>query len=407
MKKYLFFLVFFIVSASIALNALEPIFIPVKIDGPVHDPDNDTFWYGPFNEGHSVLDVNGDGTLDITCGANWYEGPDWIKHEGFRDKDVVCEFPLDVNKDGRMDIVSGGWFENGICWYENPGKTGVKWKTTKIMTQKSTEGLVVKDIDNDGDQDILINHWANEPDQQLTWLELLDDKPEFRVHLLGNKGNTHGGGVGDINGDGRKDIVTSAGWYEAPQEPAEGEWIYHGEFQLPVYPEQEASLGIIVFDINGDGLNDFIYGNGHGYGLFWVEQQRGGKWTTHTIEDSFGQFHTLVLADVDQNGIPDLVTGKRLRGHDGHDKSSFDPLFVFWYEINGGEFKRHVLYYNHLPWYKNMELKKTPPNYAIGGGTNITVKDLNKDGLVDIVCSGKSGLYLFLNRGLPPTPRLE
>jgi hypothetical protein len=64
-----------------------------------------------------------------------------------------------------------------------------------------------------------------------------------------------------------------------------------------------------------------------------------------------GQFHTLVLADVNQDGRLDLVTGKRLRGHGGNDPSSFDPLGVFWFEIQGGAFLSHVLSYNHLPYY--------------------------------------------------------
>ena len=59
------------------LPAGEPIFVPVKIDGPVHDPPNASWWFGPFNESASVLDADGDGDLDITCGKNWYEAPYW------------------------------------------------------------------------------------------------------------------------------------------------------------------------------------------------------------------------------------------------------------------------------------------------------------------------------------------
>ena len=54
-----------------------------------------------------------------------------------------------------------------------------------------------------------------------------------------------------------------------------------------------------------------------------------------------------------------------------------------------------------------MEYSSIAPNAAIGAGVNISVRDLTGDGLVDIVCSGKSGLYLFVNRGLPPTDKLE
>jgi hypothetical protein len=405
MKHYL---CVFILSWLAAGNtfSLEPIFIPLKIDGPVHDPANGTFWYGPFNEGHAVLDINNDGILDIACGPNWYEGPKWVKHAGFRGDKIVCEYPVDVDKDGFMDIVSGGWLENGVYWYRNPGAAGDEWKTMAIAEQKNTEGIIVKDIDGDGDLDILINHYAPDPNQGITWYEL-QDKGGCLAHRIGTKGDTHGGGVGDVNGDGRNDIVTSAGWYESPKHPAEEQWKFHAEYQLPVYPELEPGLEMVVTDVDRDGRNDIIYGHGHGYGLFWLKQMGNGKWEKKVVEDSFGQFHMLVLADINQDNVLELVTGKRLRGHDDADPSTFDPLFIFWYEINGGEFKRHVLSFNNVPWYKGMEYKSIVPNFAVGAGMNITVRDINGDGLVDLVCSGKSGLYLFLNRGLPPTKPMQ
>ena len=138
-------LVTVLVAAPAALRAAEPIFVPVKIDGPVHDPKNHTYWYGPFCECVSVADVNGDGKLDLVCGRNWYEPPDWKKHENFRDgaetngpeTDDNSEFALDVNRDGKMDVVSSGWMKmKGAFWYENPGpaglKAGVKWKARRI-----------------------------------------------------------------------------------------------------------------------------------------------------------------------------------------------------------------------------------------------------------------------------------
>jgi hypothetical protein len=162
-------------------------------------------------------------------------------------------------------------------------------------------------------------------------------------------------------------------------------------------------------------MNDVIYGHGHSYGLYWLEQSAAAAatadasrtFTEHEIADLPGQFHTLVLADVNQDGKLDLVTGKRLRGHEGNDDSSFDPLGVFWFDIQGGKFVSHVLSYNHLANYPGKEERNPPPNCAIGTGMNILVADLNKDGKVDIVVAGKSGLYLFENRGLPPTKRMD
>jgi hypothetical protein len=415
--------------ASAAASGKEPIFVPIKIDGPVHDPAKDSTWHGPFSEGSAVFDVDGDGAVDITCGANWYQGPEWKKHEGFRPSASVhgefvnnCgEYPLDVNGDGKKDLISAGWMRNGVYWYENPGKAGEPWKETKILDSDFTEGLIVEDIDGDGDEDVLPNHWGPKDGQAVTWIEN-QGGAKFAPRPVGKEGDVHGIGLGDVNGDGRKDIVTPRGWWEAPADRAGGKWTFHADYKL----RHEGGIRMPVIDVNGDGKNDIIYGHGHNYGLGWLEQgaapeaASGGSggggaapaaggltFRDHEIEDSAGQFHTLVLADVDQDGKLDLVTGKRLRGHGGDDPSSFDPLGVYWYDIQGGKFAKRVLSYNHIVRYEGKETRNPAPNFAIGTGMNINVADVNKDGKVDIVVGGKSGLYLFENRGLPPTARMD
>jgi hypothetical protein len=410
---------------AIRLPAAEPVFVPIKIDGPVHDPARGTFWYGPFSEGAAVLDVNGDGRLDITCGTSWYEAPDWKEHEGFRAHATVVnrefmnncgEYAVDVNGDGRKDIVSAGWHLDGVYWYENPGKPGVEWKAMRIAASDFTEALVVEDLDGDGDEDVLLNHWGPKEGQAVTWLEN-GGGGKFEMRLVGKEGDRHGIGLGDVNGDGRKDIVTPDGWWEAPADRAGGKWTFHADWRL----RHEAGIRMLVIDVNADGTNDIIYGHGHDYGLAWLEQAAtaagggGGEagaagrrtFEEHVIEDGLAQFHTLVLADVNQDGKVDLVTGKRLRGHAGDDPGSFDPLGLYWYDIQGGKFVRHVLAYNHLFRYEGKEERNPPPNGAIGTGMNLNVVDVGGDGLVDIVVGGKSGLYLLENRGRPPTRRMD
>jgi len=60
-------------------------FIRVKIDGPVHDPARHTYWFGPFAECASILDIDGDGKLDIAAGRNYYIAPGWKKYSDYRD----------------------------------------------------------------------------------------------------------------------------------------------------------------------------------------------------------------------------------------------------------------------------------------------------------------------------------
>lgn len=401
---------------TVLLAAAEPLMIPVRVDGPVHNPARHTFWYGPFSECASVLDADGDGDLDIAAGKNWYENQAgrWVRHSSFREgadrngpeTDNNSEFSMDVNRDGRPDVVASGWmFMRGVFWYENPGRKGVPWKAARIHSAKNNEGVIHGDIDGDGDDDILVNHWALAPGQGMTWLEHLDRAPWMKEHVIGTQGEVHGNGLGDINGDGRTDIVTPVGWYEAPPRPAEQAWTFHADYKF----QGAASHPILVHDVNEDGRADIIIGNAHAHGLAWLEQKAAGgqrSFVEHWVERDFGGFHTMALGDLNGDGKPDLVTGKRLFPHHGRDVGEFEPLFVFWYDIQGGRFVRHVLSYNHTPWYPEFFSMNAPPTGAIGIGMKVNVADMDRDGRNDVVCAGKSGLFVFYNKGSMPSPRV-
>ena len=93
----------------------------------------------------------------------------------------------------------------------------------------------------------------------------------------------------------RPDILTAKGWFEAPANPRAGTWTFHPDFQL--LPPRGQCSPIYAHDVNGDGKKDVVYGAGHQYGVFWLENL-GGKWKTHTIDDSWSQAHAVTLADL-------------------------------------------------------------------------------------------------------------
>ena len=91
----------------------------------------------------------------------------------------------------------------------------------------------------------------------------------FKSMSVSPRAYGHGIGAGDVNKDGRNDIVTPLGWLEAPPDPRRSEWRFHEDFKLGEH------LIYFVIDLNEDGLPDLLTGMAHGYGIFWMEQRPG------------------------------------------------------------------------------------------------------------------------------------
>ncbi len=338
------------------------------------------------SESCAVADVNGDGKPDIISGENWYEGPRWKKHH-FRDLpysnyyvDNFSDLPVDVNGDGRVDIVSCSWFAHRLLWFENPGREGAAWREHSMETRWPVEFAFLVDLDNDGRKREVLPEFGDEK-APLTWYEIRGG--EYVAHVVSDRSYGHGIGAGDVNGDGRTDILTPRGWLEAPKDPRAGQWKWHGDWDLG------ATGFIYVLDVNGDGKNDIVTSLAHDSGIFWMEQGEGGKWTKHTIDDSWSQAHAMTMVDLNGDGRMDFVTGKRFWAHNGHDPGGREPLGVYWYEyLPAAEKGKPVEWVRHVVDYGG----------RTGGGMQIPVMDLDGDGDLDFVVAGKSGLFLFENK---------
>ena len=333
------------------------------------------------SETAAFADINGDGRLDIVSGEYWYEAPRWVKHK-FRELnftenyiDNFSDLPLDVNNDGRIDIVSCSWFGKSLNWFEHPSSPNAMWTEHAIETEYNVEFTFLVDIENSGKARDVLPEFGNAK-APLAWYEPKDGG--FIKHAISDRSYGHGIGAGDVNGDGRTDILTPKGWFEAPPDPRSGKWTFHPDWDLE-------GLGFMhVVDVNGDGRPDILTSKAHDYGVFWMEHGADGKWTQHMIDDSWSQPHSTVLVDFD--GRKGLLTGKRYMAHNGRDPGEREPLGVYWYEFPDPAHGRNA-------WVRHVIDYST----RTGGGIQISTADFDKDGDLDFVVGGKSGLYLFEN----------
>jgi hypothetical protein len=369
----------------------------------------------------AVADVNHDGNMDIIAGPYYWLGPDFkVRKEIYSPASYnpTSQYPLpsmvslayDFTGDGWPDVlVMSGNAGNGVgTLYVNPKGESRHWDHYVVLPHVGNEETLMKDIDGDGKPEIihaLANQLAySKPDPAnptRPWITTIISEPGPWGANIG-----HGLGVGDINGDGRMDFINTYGWWEQPA-PGSGQklWTYHPQ----AFGRWGASQGgaggaeLAVYDVNGDGLPDVVGPmEGHGYGLAWWEQKRdNGKITfvTHVIMDNFltknagdvtfTEPHAAAFADMNGDGILDMVTGKRSMSHFGYtDPDPFGPAVLYVYTVKrnpkapgGAEFVPELIHNRS------------------GVGSHMVVTDLNGDGKPDIVTSQIYGTFVFLNEG--------
>jgi hypothetical protein len=359
-----------------------------------------------YAEGAHFADFNKDGKLDIVAGPFWFEGPDFTKQHVIREpktfdpnsySDNFLTYTGDFNGDGWSDVMAMPWPGEKGYWYENPQGKDEPWKKHLVHPTMDNESPMMGDLDGDGKWEAIFNangtfgFAAPDPAKPTEPWPFTPVTPKG-----GYQRYTHGVGIGDINGDGKMDLIEGGGWWEQPANWKKGDLFVKHPFKFA-----DAAAQMLATDLDGDGLTDVITSwHCHQYGLIWWKQVKSAKGEI-TFEQRIilppkpdvkapdlriSQLHALKLIDMNNDGLPDVLTGKRFWSHGPKGDVEPDaPAVIYWFELKrdkdkGASFVPHMIDDNS------------------GVGTQVEAADLNGDKLPDPIVCNKKGIFVFLSQ---------
>ena len=368
----------------------------------------------------AAADFDRDGNMDIVSGPFIFMGPDFTRKRefylalatrpGVDFSSNWLEFAGDFTGDGWPDVLLAS--TSGTILYANPQGEARRWDSYRnVIPPAATvaEVSVMKDVDGDGKPDLVYMSGG-----AIRWARPDPEKPTgpWLSTQVGDQGTyvAHGIGAGDINGDGKIDILNAYGWWENPGKADSPMWKYHPQaFGRQNGRGAPGGADMCVYDANGDGMNDVVTVlQAHVFGIAWYEQKKDStgsiSFVQHMISDdfasknaggvTFSEPHGSTCADMDGDRIPDFVVGKRFYSHQ-ESTTDPDPLGA------------PVLYSYRTVRNRNApggaEFVPELVHNASGAGSQILALDLNKDGVNDIVTSGELGAFVFFGKPRAPS----
>jgi len=362
-----------------------------------------------FGEGAAFGDLDGDGANDVVSGPYWYAGPDFVERfelyepkpfDPLRYSDFFFAWTRDLDGDDDLDVMCVAFPGKEAFWLENEGdarKAG-HWPRHRVFDSVNGESPWYADVVGDEEPELVFLSGgrigyarpdATDPREPWTFTAVTDVVQEGPF--------VHGLGVGDVDGDGRADVLWRGGWFRQPPGQAGGAWERH-DFDFARGGHGGAQM--LVMDVDGDGDSDVVTSrNAHGVGLSWFEQTQPGAFAEHVVMDAdpkdnprgwrVTELHALDAADVDGDGVLDVVTGKRYWAHGPTGSpGAGDPADLMWFRVKRERSPGGVV----------VELVPHSIDCDSGVGTQVTTGDVDGDGRTDVVVGNKQGTHLFLQR---------
>jgi len=362
-----------------------------------------------FNRGYQVTsaDFNGDGKPDIAAVSDreneviWYENPTWEPHIISNSTTSNIDLaPYDINADGHIDLALacrfalGNSLEGGyVYWLENPGSTDKLWEKVFIDSIPTTHRIRWADVDGNGKPELInlpiIGIGAEAPEYDVS-LDMVSYKiPEnpktdiwAKTVIDSSLHMAHGISVEQFTKDDNPDILTASFEGVMLYTFSEKEWQkkHVGAGDASPRPKQgasEVSLGYL-----GKKTTPFIATiepwHGHQVVVYTPRNDENELWKREIIDTTFVDGHALRCADLNNDGLSEIIAGHRSVGHRGEGYN----LYIFQYDAQNKVWLRYPLDEGGM------------------SAAGLFIVDVDEDGYADIAASGSRTNNVVLYRNL-------